>query len=196
MSDSATLANLARSYWDHLSITSPTNALLSGDHRFGDRMEDLTRAGEDAAIGKLERFASEAEALDVGSLTADESVTRAVLIHEARAQAGELRSRYPEITVSSVMGFHVNLQSAAPQFPIMEPDHAAALLNKYRAIGGMFDDAIKRLRQGIARDRTPPAVAVERTIEQIDGYLASPIESDLFLGVRSPDGFDEASIAR
>ena len=195
MSDSATLANLARSYWDHLSITSPTNALLSGDHRFGDRMEDLTRAGEDAAIGKLERFASEAEALDVGSLTADESVTRAVLIHEARAQAGELRSRYPEITVSSVMGFHVNLQSAAPQFPIMEPDHAAALLNKYRAIGGMFDDAIKRLRQGIARDRTPPAVAVERTIEQIDGYLASPIESDLFLGVRSPDGFDEAAMS-
>jgi uncharacterized protein (DUF885 family) len=156
-------------------------------------MEDLTRAGENATIGKLEGFADEAEALDVGSLTTDESVTRAVLIHEARAQAGELWSRYQEIAVSSVMGFHVNLQSAAPQFPIVEPAHAEALVDKYGAIGGMFDDAIKRLRQGIARDRTPPAVAVERTIEQLDGYLASPIEGDLFLGVRAPEGFDEAA---
>ena len=193
MSDSEKLSVLARRYWDHLRSTNPTTALLSGDHQYGDRMEDLTRGGEDTAIANLDGFADEAEALDPNLLTADESVTRAVLIHEARAQAGELRSRYPEIAVSSVMGFHVNLQSAAPQFPIMEPDHAAALLDKYRAIGGMFDDAIKRLRQGIARDRTPPAVAVERTIEQIDGYLASPIESDLFLRVRSPEGFDAAT---
>jgi len=193
VSDSEKLSVLARRYWDHLRSTNPTTALLSGDHQYGDRMEDLTRGGEDTAIANLDGFAAEAEALDPNLLTADESVTRAVLIHEARAQAGELRSRYPEIAVSSVMGFHVNLQSAAPQFPIMEPDHAAALLDKYRAIGGMFDDAIKRLRQGIARDRTPPAVAVERTIEQIDGYLASPIESDLFLRVRSPEGFDAAT---
>jgi uncharacterized protein (DUF885 family) len=193
VSDSEKLSVLARRYWDHLRSINPTTALLSGDHQYGDRMEDLTRGGEDTAIANLDGFAAEAEALDPNLLTADESVTRAVLIHEARAQAGELRSRYPEIAVSSVMGFHVNLQSAAPQFPIMEPDHAAALLDKYRAIGGMFDDAIKRLRQGIARDRTPPAVAVERTIEQIDGYLASPIESDLFLRVRSPEGFDAAT---
>jgi uncharacterized protein (DUF885 family) len=182
---------LAQRYWDHLRSTHPTTALLSGDHRFGDRMEDVTRATEDHSIDLLEGFAAEAGRLDPSALTSDESVTRSVLIHEANAQADEMRSRYSEIAVSSVMGFHVNLQSAAPQFPIIEPAHAEALVEKYRAIGGMFDDAIKRLRQGIARDRTPPAVAVERTIEQIDGYLATPLDTDLFLQVRSPEAFDE-----
>ncbi|NNC41272.1 MAG: DUF885 domain-containing protein [Acidimicrobiia bacterium] len=193
VSESAALADLARRYWDHLAGTNPTSALLNGDHRFGDRMEDVTRAAEDDSIGVLEGFAAEAERLDPSELTADESVSRSVLIHEAQAQAGELRSRYSEIAVSSVMGFHVNLQSAAPQFPIIEPEHAEALVDKYRAIGGMFDDAVKRLRQGLARDRTPPAVAVERTIEQIDGYLATALDTDLFLQVRVPEAFDEAT---
>jgi uncharacterized protein (DUF885 family) len=158
-------------------------------------MEDVTRAGEDESITALDGFTDEAAALDPSELTADEDVSRSVLLHEARAQAAELRSRYSEIAVSSVMGFQVNLQSAAPQFPIVEAEHAEALVEKYRKIGGMFDDAIKRLRQGIARDRTPPAVAVERTIEQIDGYLATPLETDLFLRVRSPEAFDEAAEA-
>lgn len=193
VSESAALADLARRYWDHLAGSNPTSALLNGDHRFGDRMEDVTRATEDDSIGVLEGLAAEAERLDPSELTADESVTRSVLIHEAQAQAGELRSRYSEIAVSSVMGFHVNLQSAAPQFPIIEPEHAEALVDKYRAIGGMFDDAIKRLRQGLARDRTPPAVAIERTIEQIDGYLATALDTDLFLQVRAPEAFDEAT---
>ena len=191
MSDAAALADIAGRYWDHLTSSNPTTALLNGDHRFGDRMEDVTRAGEDHSIGVFEAFAAEAERIDPSKLTADESVTRSVLIHEAQAQAAELQSRYAEIAVSSVMGFHVNLQSAAPQFPIIEPEHAEALVEKYRAIGGMFDDAIKRLRQGLARDRTPPAVAVERTIEQIDGYLATSLHTDLFLQVRSPEVFDE-----
>ena len=195
MSDSTALADLAERYWDHRNATNPTSALLNGDHRFGDQMEDVTRAGEDESITALDGFADETAALDPSKLTADEGVSRSVLLHEARAQAAELRSRYSEIAVSSVMGFHVNLQSAAPQFPIVEAEHAEALAEKYRKIGGMFDDAIKRLRQGIARDRTPPAVAVERTIEQIDGYLATPIETDLFLRVRSPEAFDETAEA-
>ena len=195
MSDSTTLADLAERYWHHRNSTNPTSALLNGDHRFGDQMEDVTRAGEDESITALDGFADEAAALDPTELTADEGISRSVLLHEARAQAAELRSRYSEIAVSSVMGFHVKLQSAAPQFPIVEAEHAEALIEKYRKIGGMFDDAIKRLRQGIARDRTPPAVAVERTIEQIDGYLATPIETDLFLRVRSPEAFDEGSEA-
>jgi len=156
-------------------------------------MEDMTRSAEDDSIEALDAFAAEAEGITPAALTPDEQITRSVLIHEARAQAADLRSRFAEITVSSVMGFHINLQSAAPQFPIKEPEHAEALVEKYRQIGGLFDDAVKRLRQGMARDRTPPAVAVERTIQQIDGYLGTPVEGDLFLQVHSPAEFDPAS---
>jgi len=189
------LADLAARYWDHLAALHPTAALLRGDHRFDDRIEDLSRAAEDDAIAALDEFAAAAEAIDTDTLTADEQVTRAVLAHEADAQADELRSRYAEFDVNPVLGFHLDLPSEAPQFPITEPEHAEALVAKYRAIGGLFDDAVKRLRQGIARHRTPPQVAVEKVVAQIDDYLATPLDDDLYLQVRRPDVFDDARFA-
>jgi uncharacterized protein (DUF885 family) len=191
---SEVLADLAARYWDHLSALHPTSALLRGDHRFDDRIEDLSRDAEDDAIAALDGFAAAAEAIDPEDLDPDEQVSRAVLTHEARARAGELRSRYAEFDVNPVLGFHLDLASQAPQFPITEPEHADALVAKYAAIGGLFDTAVERLRQGVAHRRTPPRVAVEKVIAQIDDALAVPIDDDLYLQVRHPASFDDARL--
>lgn len=185
------LAGLADRYWEFESKYRPTEAFLRGDHRFADLMEDCTRAGEDEAIAELDTIVSGAEALDATLLNGEDRVTRAVLIHQARSEADELRSRYAEFDVNPVMGFQVELPSNASQFPINEPAHADALTAKYRKISDMIDEAMKRLRQGVARDRTPPAVAVDKTIAQIDGYLATPIGDDLYLQVRRPADFSD-----
>jgi uncharacterized protein (DUF885 family) len=193
---SEVLADLASRYWDHLSALHPTSALLRGDHRFDDRIEDLSREAEDDAIAALDGFAAAAEAIDPEDLDPDEQVSRAVLTHEARARADELRSRYAEFDVNPVLGFHLDLPSQAPQFPVTEPEHADALVAKYAAIGGLFDEAAKRLRQGITCHRTPPEVAVEKVVAQIDDYLATPLDDDLYLQVRLPAAFDDARAAK
>lgn len=192
---SEALAGLADRYWDQESARHPTEALLRGDHRFADRLEDLTRSAEDDAIAELETITAAAQQIEPGHLTPDERVTRAVLIHQAGSEAEELRSRYAEFAVSPVMGFHIDLPREAPQFPLTTAAHAAALVDKYRKVGGMFDAAVKRLRQGVARDRTPVALAVEKTIAQLERYLASPVAEDLYLQVRRPIDFDDAQDA-
>jgi uncharacterized protein (DUF885 family) len=186
-----TLSGLADRYWEFVSHYSPTEAFLRGDHRFAGEIEDRTRATEDDAITELESIATAAFELDPVSLSGPDGVTRAVLVHQAGSEAAELRSRYAEMAVNPVLGFHVELPSASAQFPIDEPEHAVAVTHRYRKIATMVDDAVKRLRQGVARDRTPPAVAVEKTIAQIDGYLRSPAGEDLFMQVRSPVAFTE-----
>lgn len=185
------LSGLAHRYWEFVSRYLPTEAFLRGDHRFAGEIEDRTRATEDEAISELETIATAAEEVDPVSLSGPERVTRAVLAHVAGSEAAELRSRYAELAVNPVLGFHVELPSSSPQFPIDEPEHAAAVTLRYRKIAPMIDEAVKRLRQGVARDRTPPAVAVEKTIAQIDGYLRSPAGEDLFMQVRSPAAFTE-----
>ena len=51
-------------------------------------------------------------------------------------------------------------------------DVADAIVTKWSRLATTFDQALKRLRQGIARDRTPPAISVQKTMAQIDDYLA------------------------
>lgn len=185
----ADLDRLARDYWDYALSTFPTEALLMGDHRFDDQMERASRQHEDEQIDRYDSFVAAAEAIPSAGLTPDEEITRAVLIEEAAGRANELRSRPAEFDVSPSWGLHILLPQITGQIPLTEPSHADALVAKWSKVGDTFDDLIHRLRQGLAKDRTPPRTSVEKSITQIDEYLASDITADPFVRVPPPPSF-------
>lgn len=191
----ADLDRLATEYWDYALSTEPTEALLLGDHRFDDQMERYSRDHEDEQISRLEGFVTAAEAIAPDSLTPDEIVTRGVLIEEATGRVGELRSRTAEYDVSPSWGLHVVLPQFTGQFPLTEPEHADAIVAKWSRLGDTFDDLIHRLRQGVARDRTPPHSSVEKTITQIDDYLAGDLATDPYATVPPPPAFSDEQTA-
>jgi uncharacterized protein (DUF885 family) len=190
------LNQVAADYWAFLMERNPTEGLLYGIYEHADQMEDLTRSAEDEAIDRLNGFADAAEAVDPADLSEDERVTRAVLIEEARGSARELARRHLEFAVDHTGGgLHVALLQLAPQLGAASADVADALVGKWSKLGRTFDDAVKRLRQGVARDRTPPRIAVERSITQIDEYLATSLDHDPFTIGQGPADFDEAAEA-
>lgn len=189
------LNRIATEYWDFVLRASPTDALLLGDHRFDDQMERAGRRYEDEQIAALDGFVEAVEAIPDAGLSQDEQITRAVLIEEAAGRANELRSRTAEFDVSPSWGLHILLPQITGQLPLTEPEHAAALVVKWSKIGDTFDDLIHRLRQGLAKDRTPPRSSVEKSIIQIERYLASEVVTDPFVSVPPPPQFDAAQTA-
>ena len=190
------LAALADEYWQYvLAEMSPTVAMLLGDHRYDDRIEDVSRQAEDRHMEKLDDIVARADAIDPGSLSTDGRVTRGVLIHEAQGLADEMRSRLAEFDVSPSTGLHVQYLQVVGQLPITEPEHAEAVVVKLGKLGELFRQAVFRLRQGLAMERTPPAVAVEKAIAQIDAYLAAPIEMDPFANLTPPPAYTEEQTA-
>jgi uncharacterized protein (DUF885 family) len=188
------LDKLAGDYWDYVLSTSPTSALLLGDHRYDREMEQFSRQAEDEQIERISGFAAAASAIPDGGLTADERITKQVLIEEATGHANELRSRTAEFDISPSWGFHIELPQFAGQFPLAERAHAEALVVKWSKVGHTIDQLIHRLRQGVARDRTPPISSVEKSIVQIDQYLATPITDDPFVTVPAPPSFTHDQI--
>lgn len=189
------LAKLAQEYWDFMMESNPTWAIILGDHRFDDQLEDMSREHEDEQIAKLDRFTEAAVAINPDICAADDRITRDVLVSEAHGMAEELRSRMAELNVNHTMGIHVQLLQAVGQFPITEPEHADAVIGKFSKMPKLFEQSVHRLRQGVALDRTPPRVAVERTIEQLDEYVASDIDSDPYVNLRSPGAFTKEAEA-
>jgi uncharacterized protein (DUF885 family) len=189
------LDRLAAEYWDYALGTFPTEALLMGDHRFDDQMERAGRQHEDEQIEKYESIVAAAEAIPLGGLSPDEKITRGVLIEEAGGRAAELRSRTAEFDVSPSWGLHILLPQITGQIRLTEPAHAESLVTKWSKVGDTFDDLIHRLRQGLAKDRTPPRSSVEKSIVQIDEYLASDLANDPFLKVPPPPQFSAADTA-
>jgi uncharacterized protein (DUF885 family) len=184
---------LADEYWDYLMEINPTEATMLGDHRFDDRMESASREAEDDQIKHLRRFVDRARRLE--GLELDESITRDVLIHEASTTATGLEARTAEFDVNHTMGLQALIPVLIPQIPIEAPEHAEALVRKYRSIGRTIDEMTGRLEEGLANGRTPPALTTEKTVEQLDAMLATSIDRDPFMNVQVPGTYDEAQTA-
>jgi uncharacterized protein (DUF885 family) len=187
------LQALADEYWSYLLEVNPTQATMLGDHRFDDKMESASREAEDDQVTHLREFVDRARRLD--GLGLDESITRDVLIHEASTTATGLEARTAEFDVNHTMGLQALIPVLIPQLPIETQEHAEALVQKYRSIGQTLDEMADRLREGLANGRTPPALTTEKTVEQLDAMLATPIAQDPFLNARVPGSFDEAQTA-
>jgi uncharacterized protein (DUF885 family) len=188
------LSSLAERFWDTLLAAGPTTAALIGDHRFDTEIEDASSEAEDRLIDALDGFAAEAESMDPGALTTADRVTRGILLFEARSHAAELRSRMTELRVDPMMGVHIEFIQAIAQLRPTERSHADAYVQKASKVGHLFDQVIERHRQGVANGRTPPRVAVEKVLGQIDAYLASPLETDAFLQIPPPGDMGEAAV--
>jgi uncharacterized protein (DUF885 family) len=190
------LDGLAGEFWELvLSDLSPTTALVYGDHRFDAELEDVSRQREDAQLAKLDDILRRTEAIDPAGLDPEDRVTRGVLIHEAAAAAAPLRSRLAEFDVSPSTGLHTQYPQIVGQFRLQQPEHAEAILTKLDKLGGLMDQSVQRLRQGIARDRTPPAMAVEKVLAQLDAYLETPPAGDPFTRITPPESFGDAQAA-
>jgi len=188
------IRQLGDEYYEEFLKRSPTMALMLGDHRFDDQMEDLSREQEDETISQLRSFASRAEAIDPTVLTLQDRLSRDVLIFEATSTADLMETRQAEMDANPAMSVHVLLPTAAAQFPIMEPEHAEALVVKYGKMGTAMHQWADRLRQGVEAGRTPPRLMAEKVVAQLEAYLASPIDTDpLVAAVGPPSAFDSAA---
>ncbi len=189
------LRTLGEEYWEFRLKLSPTMAFMLGDHRYDNLHENASLEAEDAAISAFNDFAARAQAVDPANLTADETITRDVLIFDATTSALDMGGRSAEIAVNHAIGIQSMLPITIPQLPITEPEHAEALLEKFKGIGQYFRDAATRLQQGVAKGRAPIDFHVRRTVEQLDGMLALPIEDDPLLNTRIPDAFSDEDTA-
>jgi uncharacterized protein (DUF885 family) len=195
MSD-ADLRRIADDYWEAVLDASPVFATFVGDHRYDDRMDEMSEDAEVAHLGVVTAIGEQAAAVDPATLSPGGRVTRGLLL----AEVGNARMRtdhgLAELASDQNTGAHADLLQIAPQTRASDADSAARLVERYRQAGRFLDQAAARFRAGLARGRTPAAICVERSLNQVDGYLASSLDDDPFVHLpppQDPEGWDEAA---
>jgi uncharacterized protein (DUF885 family) len=184
------LRDLADRYWEARLEASPLFATFLGDHRYDDRVDDLSAEGEQAHRATWLAFLGEAEAIDPTGLDETDRVTRQLLVEELGDHVSGIDARLVELASDQMQGIHAELLTMAGQLRAAEPEHAALAVTRVRAMGTMLDQAADRYRAGLAAGRTPARTCIDRSINQVDGYLASPLEQDPFANLAGPEGWD------
>jgi uncharacterized protein (DUF885 family) len=181
---------LADEYWEARLEASPLFATFLGDHRYDDRVDDLSVEAERADRARWADLRERASALDGALDPADDAVTRDLLVHELGDTIRAIDLRLVEMSWDQMEGVHADLLITAGQLSAPEPEHAAMALVRTRRYGDMLAQAADRWRDGLAAGRTPARLNVLRSINQVEGYLASPIEADPFATLAGPEGWD------
>lgn len=184
------LDQLATELWDFGLENSPSSATLLGDHRFDHLIEDYSHEQEQIQRQQLSEFADRAEAVDPMGLKPAEQVTREVIIGECRKNVAAIDSEIAEMQSDQLVSPHASLMRVAAQWMFPEPEHAEAYLERLAAIPGSLDQALDRFRAAIHKGRPPAQLTVVRSLSMLDGYLASPPDTDMFASVGGPQDWD------
>lgn len=191
---SSELRALADRYWEALLEYHPTAATLHGVHRFDDQIEDISADAEARQRATWLEIRAGVDAISADGLDAAGRVTRELLRAELTRAVEAIDVRETELCFDQNTSFHAELFVVAPQIKAPTPESAWALLERHRKIPRFLDQAIDRLRAGLAAGRTPARINIERSLNQLDKYLASPLEGDPFTALAGPQDWDgEAS---
>jgi uncharacterized protein (DUF885 family) len=183
------LRTLADEYWEAKLEASPLFASFLGDHRYDDRVDDLSFEAEQRLRATWADLRARSAALD-GQLDEPDRVTRDLLVHELDDNMRGVDLRLAELASDQMQGVHANLLITAGQLRAPEPEHAAMALERTRRYGDMLAQAADRYRAGLADGRTPARINVERSINQVEGYLTSPVDRDPFATLAGPDDWE------
>jgi len=184
------LIALADEYWDAVMEANPSTATLLGDHRFDDHIEDLSVEAQDTLKSRWRDLLGRVEALPADGLDATDRVTRSLLCVELVRAIDDLDHRLTELWSDQMDGVHAGLLMTAPEVSAPTPESAGALVARYRQVGRLLDQAADRFRSGLGAGRTPARVVIGRSLNQVDGYLASDLGDDPFLAIGGPEGWD------
>lgn len=187
------LRDLAERYWEHRLEISPLFASFLGDHRFDDRADDLSEAAEAQNRARLVAFLDEARSIEstaAASLDDTDQTTLGLLVGELEESIFAIDLQLIELMSDQMQGVHADLLTMAGQLAAPEPEHAALAVTRVGALAGMLDQAVERFRAGLGKGRTPARINIERSLNQLDGYLASPLDEDPFAGISGPADWD------
>jgi uncharacterized protein (DUF885 family) len=188
------LRTLAEEFWETLLEASPSTATLVGDHRYDDRLEELSAPAEQALRGRWASLRERVEAVPRGGLDAKDLVTFGLLTAELDDAMASVDQRLIELQSDQMTGFHIDLLQAVPV--MAAPDEASAnmLVERFRQVPRALDQAAERFVAGADAGRTPAAVCVNRSLHMIEGYLKSSLDDDVFVNVGAPEAWDRTEL--
>ncbi|HET9006756.1 MAG TPA: DUF885 domain-containing protein [Actinomycetes bacterium] len=174
-----TLDELAERYFQVTMDAAPFDATMFGVPGWDAEVPDLSEAAEAETDGRLADLQRRLAAIDAGRLGPQDRITLAMLERGLADHRAELAARWPEVTVSATgSGIQTAVLGLVPKVSLATADQAADYLERCAKLAGCLDQAGDRLRAGLAKGRTPPALGVRAAVRQLDVYLAAGAEGD------------------
>lgn len=180
--ESARLHALFDAEWEWAMRTFPEWATSIGDHRYDDRLDDASRAAEDAIEAHQRELLAQLERIDRGRLGQTDRASYDLMLAKTRERIeGQPFRGMKTLVVTTRDGPHLDFANLLRSSPAATEADVRNILARMARFPHQVDQTIERLRDGIALGWVTFAPALEGVPAQIDAELsADPAKSPLF----------------
>ncbi|HEY6483375.1 MAG TPA: DUF885 domain-containing protein [Steroidobacteraceae bacterium] len=199
-------ARLLEDYWQDYLRLNPLAALSEGDTRYESEFDDSLEEGwRQQMLAMLDHFQQASAAYAPAALSANDRTSLAML-RETLATArqfysGKLFETARRLPIDQFMGLHTRFATDAAgsgDYPFKTPADYDGALQRADHYARWTDDAIARLREGIATHVVLPRMVVQRILPQLSAHFGKPAEQTEFWRpiAAMPATFGQADRAR
>jgi uncharacterized protein (DUF885 family) len=152
--------------WQYELRQDPETATALGDRRYNDRLSDYSVAAYDADLEQRRKFLDGFEAIDPTGLSAQEALSRTLMIRRLRQDIEGAQFKPWEMPVNQMDGPHLSLVDLVTLTPFHDVKDYDNYLSRLHQIPRLFDQVIANMRQGIQDRLMPPRDLLEKVAVQ------------------------------
>ncbi len=168
------LARLAAEAWDGALVADPILATAIGDHRFDDRLPDITPEADARERARLQEVLARTGAIPVADLKAADAVTRSALLAFVEGKLDRLEAGDARWAVDPLDGPQVGLLNIPAIQGAETPTEGDVLVRRWRAMGPWIDQHRDNVRAAAGEGLISPGAPIRRVVDEIDDLLARP----------------------
>lgn len=197
MSQTRELEQLFDDYWQHVMRESPTWATYLGDHRYGDRLPDVSEAGvrrhADTLRSLLGRLKSIVES---GRTTPADSLNVDLFDRELNLSLEDISYRGHLMPLTQQSGPQIDLPELVNTHPFGTVKGCEDYIARLNAIPVYLDSHIANMREGMRTGLVAARITIEKALPQIEAHLVGDPAASLMAGAIERIGEDIAAADR
>ena len=167
--------------WEDGARRYPELATFRGDHRFGDKLSDVSPEAEAAARSLRQRYEQRLRTIPRGRLNAQDRVSYDMFLRSLREEEELDRYKgYRSMSIGSHWGFQTLLAELLSESPARSEQDLRRILARFAAYPMRVDQELARLERGMQLGWISSRPVLERALEQLDEQLTAELTSSPF----------------
>jgi uncharacterized protein (DUF885 family) len=160
---------------------SPEGATLYGDHRYDNRLTDLSPEAIESRKAHQREMLARIQAIDRSALDAQDKVSYDLFLRDAKLDVEEQKFPVEYLALSQMAGLQIDFGQLVTNSPFENAKDYANYLARLAAFPKQVDQTIALLKRGLESGWVQPAVPLRSVPGQIEGQLSSDAtESPLY----------------
>jgi len=174
------LNGMYKEYWEEYLENHPTRATYMGDHRYNDRLEDLSEEAYQASIDRYRGYLRRLSDFDPDVLKGQDRLNYLLFKRLLEVRVEGSRFRPYLMPVSQQGGLHISFPQIVSYHPFQTVKDYEDYIKRLDAFPDQIEQVIANMEKGMASDLVRSRVVVEEMVPQIETLIIDSPEKSPF----------------